>query len=83
MAENISQVFYRNVKNVCAVKKINIGFVERRCALPLGYISRWRKKGMPLLDAKNIAGEIGVSVDILMNDRLTLNDIKEIVKERE
>ena len=83
MAENVSQVFYLNVKNVCAVEHINIGFVEKQCRLPLGYISRWRKKGMSLLDAKNIAEELGVSVDILMNDRLTLNDIKEIVKERE
>lgn len=61
---------------------ISIGYIEKRCNLPSGYISRWRKRGMPLYEASKIAKELGVPVDVLVNDNLNLNDIKELVKER-
>ena len=68
MSENLSQIFYHNVKNVCKIRKIRIGDVEKSCGFKAGYISRWRRYGMQLEDAQKIAQELKVPLNLLIQN---------------
>lgn len=68
-AAKLSQLFYRNLKNVCVLKGTSIGKLEERIGVSPGYFSRWRSPGIPLVAAVLSARILDVSIDdLLMED---------------
>lgn len=62
----LNYVFYGNVKNICSIRRIRIGDLEKEVGVRGGFISRFRTSyGMTLISALKIAEALDVPLDCL------------------